>query len=64
MIIRIFHKECKSLIKEYNVSLVVADGLGDKITDGIQFFDVGIRQPSRIKRVLIDSKKAFKKQLN
>ena len=41
--------------------LIVADGLGDKVTDGIKIIDVGLRQVSRFKRVTIDSKKSFKK---
>jgi glycosyltransferase involved in cell wall biosynthesis len=40
--IRIFHKECRSLVNaEYEVTLVVADGLGDAMRDGVQIIDVG-----------------------
>lgn len=61
--VRIFHKECKSLSKHYDVSLIVADGLGDEIKEGIRIFDIGLRQTSRIKRARVDSKKAYKKAL-
>ena len=61
--VRIFHKECKSLSKKYDVSLIVADGNGDEIIDNIKIIDIGLRQSSRIKRARIDSKKAFEKAL-
>lgn len=39
---RIFLKECISLVNNgYNVSLVVADGLGDEEKDGVSILDVG-----------------------
>ena len=39
---RIFVKECRSLVKAgYQVSLVVADGLGDAHVDGVVVLDVG-----------------------
>jgi len=40
--IRIFLKECCSLAKAgYSVSLIVADGKGDKVKDSINIYDVG-----------------------
>jgi len=39
--IRIFHKECTSLRKKYSISLIVADGEGDTIQNGITIYDVG-----------------------
>jgi glycosyltransferase involved in cell wall biosynthesis len=60
---RIFHKECKSLSKHYDVSLIVADGKGNEKVDGINIIDIGLRQSSRIKRIHIDSEKAFKKAI-
>ncbi len=58
---RIFHKECISLKKAgYDVSLVVADGKGDEIVEGINIFDVG-KESNRIKRLLFTSKKVVKK---
>ncbi len=62
--IRIFHKECKSLTKEYDVSLIVADGKGDDVVEGVKIFDVGLRQTSRLKRATIDTKKAFRKAIS
>lgn len=61
--VRIFHKECKSLSKLYKVTLLVADGLGDDIVDGIKIVDIGLRQQSRLKRIRIDSKKALEKAI-
>jgi len=62
--VRIFHKECNSLSKEYKVHLIVADGKGDEVINDICIHDIGLRQSSRIKRAVIDSKKAFKKAIN
>ncbi len=59
--VRIFYKECKSLSKNYNVFLIVADGLGNESSDAIQIFDIGLRQASRLKRIKIDSAKAYEK---
>lgn len=61
--IRIFHKECSSLAKHYDVSLIVADGLSDEEINGVNIVDIGLRQSSRLKRARIDSKKALKKAL-
>lgn len=57
--VRIFHKQCKSLTKNYDVHFIVADGQGDEVKDGINIHDVGLRQKSRLKRARIDSKKAY-----
>ncbi len=60
---RIFLKECKSLSKHYDVSLIVADGLGNEIKENIKIIDIGKRQFSRVKRMFIDSKKAYQKAI-
>ncbi len=61
--VRIFHKECKSLSKEFEqVNLIVADGLGDEIKDGINIYDIG-KPKNRSDRFLKMSSKAFKKAL-
>jgi len=61
---RIFIKECQSLIKreEYDVSLIVADGLGDEIKNSIKFYDVG-ESIGRITRILKITKKVLKKAI-
>jgi len=62
--IRIFSKECNSLIKEgYNVSLIVADGKGDEVVNGIKIYDVGKPQ-GRLQRMLLSTKKIFKKAIS
>lgn len=41
--IRIFHKECKSLVENgYSINLFVSDGLGDNEVSGIKITDVGL----------------------
>jgi glycosyltransferase involved in cell wall biosynthesis len=62
--VRIFHKQCKSLSKIYEVNYIVADGKGDEIADGIKIFDVGLRQNNRLKRASIDSRNALRKALS
>ncbi|OQY04745.1 MAG: glycosyl transferase [Bacteroidetes bacterium 4572_117] len=59
--IRIFYKECSSLAKKYDVSLIVADGLKNENNNNVNIIDIGLRQKSRLKRMFIDSKKAFNK---
>ena len=59
---RIFLKECRSLASNgYKVSLVVADGLGDEIKQGVHFFDVGVRKKSRLARFILTTLKIYKK---
>jgi glycosyltransferase involved in cell wall biosynthesis len=49
---RIFVKQCRSLAaRGHEVTLVVADGLGDEETDGVRIVDVG-RLAGRVNRVL------------
>ncbi|MDD2636240.1 MAG: glycosyltransferase family 4 protein [Bacteroidales bacterium] len=59
--VRIFHKECKSLSKAFEqVNLIVADGLGDEIKDGVNIYDIG-KPKSRTDRFLKMSSRALKK---
>ncbi|MCG8572035.1 MAG: glycosyltransferase family 4 protein, partial [Spirochaetes bacterium] len=60
--IRIFHKECQSLAKNYQVSLIVADGLGDEVKEGIHIYDIG-KVRGRLKRMLRLPAKAYIKAL-
>ena len=53
---RIFLKECMSLSMNYNVSLIIADNLGNELKNKINIFDVG-KLDGRFKRLLITSKK-------
>jgi glycosyltransferase involved in cell wall biosynthesis len=49
---RIFVKQCRSLRERgHEVTLVVADGLGDATADGVRIVDVG-RLPGRLNRML------------
>lgn len=49
---RIFLKECISLSKHgHHVSLIVADGRGDELRDGVQILDVGASS-GRLSRIL------------
>lgn len=59
---RIFQKECRSLAANgYDVSLIVADGKGDEIKDGVKIFDVGSNQVSRWERMTKITKLVKKK---
>jgi glycosyltransferase involved in cell wall biosynthesis len=60
---RIFIKMCNSLATNENflVSLVVADGKGDEIKNGVEIFDVGAKTGGRISRMTKTVKKVFKK---
>ncbi len=61
--VRIFRKECISLQKAgYDVSFIVADGLGDDIVDDVKIYDIG-KENSRAKRMLNTTKNVFKKAL-
>ncbi|MBO7180003.1 MAG: glycosyltransferase, partial [Bacteroidales bacterium] len=58
---RIFYKECLSLCKAgYDVSLIVADGLGDEEKEGVKIIDIGKAEASRIKRMILTTRKAVK----
>lgn len=56
--IRIYQKECLSLSKKYNVSLVVADGQGAMNINGVNIIDVG-KPKSRKDRFINTSKKVY-----
>jgi len=56
---RVFHKMCKSLNKfGFDTSLIVADGKGNEIIQGIKIYDVG-KASGRIKRILLTTFKVF-----
>ena len=61
---RVFVKECKSLARHgYDVTLIVADGQGDEIKDGVNILDIG-RYNSRFQRVISSSKKMYSKAIS
>ncbi|WP_028536106.1 glycosyltransferase family 4 protein [Paludibacterium yongneupense] len=50
--IRIFVKECRSLAAAgHDVTLIVADGLGEEIRDGVRIHDVGAKRGGRLSRM-------------
>lgn len=61
---RIFFKECSSLAKinNYDVSLIVADNLGDEEKNDIKIVDVG-KLHGRINRIFKTTKKVLKKAI-
>lgn len=60
--IRIFIKQCLSLSKKFNTSLIVADDLSDEKNNGIHIYDVG-KETGRIRRVLVTTNKIYQKAL-
>ncbi|MCW5514643.1 glycosyltransferase family 4 protein [Muriicola sp. Z0-33] len=61
---RVFVKECKSLARNgYDVTLIVADGQGDEIKDGVQILDIG-SYSGRFQRVISFSKKIYQKAIS
>ena len=60
---RIFVKQCQSLAQTgFSVHLIVADGLGDQVKNGVCIHDVG-RPASRVRRVLDKTRSVFKLSL-
>jgi hypothetical protein len=58
---RIFLKQCRTLAAHgYEVALVVADGCGDEVRDGVAIADVG-RAAGRLKRMLGTTRRVFDK---
>lgn len=57
---RIYIKECTALanVDDYDVSLIVADGLGNEDKNGVHIFDVG-KLHGRINRIFKTSKKVL-----
>lgn len=61
--IRIFYKQCRSLAKGgYDVTMVVADGLGDVEREGVPIVDVG-RGQGRVQRMLRTTAKVLDRAL-
>lgn len=59
--VRIFLKQCILLAKSgYNVSLIVADGLGDEVNFGVRIFDVG-NSGGRLDRMINTTSRIYEK---
>lgn len=63
--IRIFVKMCSSLAKlqDYEVRLVVADGQGNEMKNGVEIIDVGERSGGRLSRMTKTVQKVYQKAL-
>lgn len=58
---RIYIKQCRSIVNyDFKVSLIVADGNGDEVKDGIAIYDVG-KPKSRIRRMFLITRQIFLK---
>src|SRR5690606_21745770 len=58
--IRIFLKQCRSLAKAgHDVTLVVADGRGAEIREGVRIVDAGKRATSRPLRMTLTARKVL-----
>jgi len=59
---RIFFKACVSTAKEkrYAVNLLVADGMGDEVKQGVHIYDVG-KESTRLRRVRLATKRILTK---
>jgi len=61
--VRVFYKECLSLAYAgYRTHLVVADGQGDQIKDGVAIHDLG-KPKSRLQRILLSPLKLYFKAI-
>ncbi|MCD4731259.1 MAG: glycosyltransferase family 4 protein [Bacteroidales bacterium] len=60
---RVFRKECISIARAgYEITLIVADGKGDELIEGVKIVDVG-KEISRKAQILKAPRKVFKKAL-
>ena len=49
--VRIFLKECRSLVEDFDTYLIVADGKGDEIRENVKIIDAGLRGGTLRKRI-------------
>lgn len=61
--IRIFVKECQSLSTAHDVTLIVADSLGDEYKNGVQIVDVGMAIGGRFTRMKITTDAIYNRLL-
>ena len=59
---RIFLKECCSLVKNYSVNLIVADGLGYEEKNSVKIYDVGVEN-GRFNRIFKTTKNVLQKAI-
>ena len=60
---RIFIKQCRSLnVRGHEVTLVVADGLGEEFVDGVRIVDVG-RPSGRLERIVRTTRRVLRTAL-
>jgi glycosyltransferase involved in cell wall biosynthesis len=58
---RIFLKQCRSVAEAgHDVALIVADGRGDEIKDGVNIYDVGSSN-GRVNRMLLGTRRLYQK---
>lgn len=58
--VRIFHKECTSLAAAgYETFLIVGDGRGDELRDGVQLIDIGAPSGGRLARMRTQPQRVF-----
>jgi len=58
--VRIFLKECRSLAAAgFEVFLIVADGEGPALLDGVHIIDVGAKSGGRASRALLTAARVF-----
>lgn len=61
--VRIYKKVCLSLVSDYHVNLIVADGIGDEVINNVNIIDIGLRYSSRIKRMLFTTRSVYRKAM-
>ena len=59
--VRIFNKICLSLVSDFHVTFIVADGRGDEIIKNVTIIDAGRRRSSRLKRILFTSLSVYRR---
>jgi glycosyltransferase involved in cell wall biosynthesis len=64
--IRIFIKECTSLatLVQYTVNLIVADGKGDEVKNGVTIIDIGAKRGNRFSRMTKNVQDMYRKAVD